>query len=129
MRIPMIIVLAAGLTFAAGRAYAIWVQFQLKPGTTDGTDQAFSITTREREGLTEFQVSVEPKSGKEISPFTSGYLMVIEGNHHVAMVPVEPGHSGKKVTFWFRVSRTAVAESRFDIHEQGWAEMRNADGS
>ena len=69
------------------------------------------------------RVSVAPRGEKEISPFTSGELMVIEGDHHVATVPVEVSREGKKFTFRFRVSPAAAAASRFDIREQGWTTL------
>lgn len=129
MRIVMTIALAAGLALIASRAHAIWIEAQLTPENIARQDQSFTVNTRDIEGMKEFRISVAPKEGKEISPFTSGELMVIEEDHHVATVPVSASRAGKKVTFRFRVSSAAAARSRFDLREQGWTDYRNADGT
>jgi hypothetical protein len=129
MRAVFTIALAAGLALAAGRAYAVWTEVQIVPKYLDQYNQVFTISTRDVERLKEVRVSVAPKPNKEISPFTSAELMVIEDNHHVATVPVASSREGAKFTFRFRISPAAAAESRFDIREQGWEEVRSADGS
>jgi len=129
MRTVMTLGLIAGLALAASRAHAVWLEVQLTPRNTDQWNQSFAVSARDIEGMIELRVTVEPKQGKEISPFTSGQLMVIEDNRHVASVPVAVSRDGKKVTFRFRLAPAAAARSRFDIHEQGWEPARNPDGT
>lgn len=120
--------LAAVLVVAASReAAAVWVQSRLTPqGLNDG-DRVFTVKQEMRDGLKQFSVTVTPK-GKPLSPFANGSLQVIQGDKTVAVMPVTGTWKKGSVSFWFRVSREALAQSRFDYAEQAYWKVKNEEG-
>jgi hypothetical protein len=116
-------VLVMGL--AAREASAVWVQSQIGPKFTRNDTRDFKITATRKEGFVQYELVVTGRK-KRISPFADGCLRLIDGDKTVGELPIRERWEGDKVKFWFRVSPTAIAQSRFDFNEQGWFE-RNDD--
>lgn len=115
-------------TLAAGRAYAVWTEVQLTPGHMVADHAAVSVHVKDVENWKQFDVTVEPVKGKKLSQFTSAKLFIATADATAASVPVESRREGDRVTFWFRVAPRFLSNSRLDIAEQGYEEVRDADG-
>jgi hypothetical protein len=119
-------VLGAALALLVARqAAAVWTLTRLTPAGMKDGDRTFSIRAEPREGYTQFSVTVTPKT-KPLSPFADGELQVIQNEKSTALVPIATHWKKGTVSFWFRLSREAVAGSRFEFREQVY--VRSKDG-
>ena len=109
------------------KAYALTVQIQLTPANTAMQKYAFQVTNEEREGMKQFGVTVTAKKEK-LSPGLLARLHLSDGQTEIAMVPVEETREGDKVTYWFRVTPSLLAKSKFEFDVLSGKEEKDANG-
>ena len=77
------------------------------------------VLTLPNGALKQFEVTVEPKSGK-ISPVVTARLRLNDGQTELTEIPVATAREGSKVTCWFRVAPKFLAKSRLEFGEHGY---------
>lgn len=127
-----LVLTAALLTTALSTAYALWRELRVTPESRKTMGREFVVTATEKDGLTEFEIIVKylkEKDTQPLSPYMNASLSVIEGGRWVAKTPLAEERAKDRISFRFRVSAAAAAESRFDLDEGNQVVFRNANGS
>jgi hypothetical protein len=115
------------LAIAVRQTYAIWVEIQLTPQSADGQRLLFTVKTKDVDDLKRFEVAIKPKTGK-LSPVLTARLHLVDGQIKIASVPVEETRADGKVTYWFLVAPSLLANSKFEFGEHGYGRCEDEHG-
>ena len=124
------------LTAPLLRTNALTVQIEVGPTNIKAQPYQFDITSKDRDGMKQFGVTITPKQGK-LSPGLLARLRLFDGENAalatvplaaLATVPLEETRDGGKVTYWFQVAPRLLAKSRFEFAVLSGVQEKLPDG-
>ena len=101
---------------ASHTGHALTVVTRVTPESLKDLQVSITVTTRGEGASKQFGVAVSGKATR-LSPILTARLHLMQGETELAVVPVEERWAGTKVTYWFPVAPSLLADSKFEWNE------------